>query len=355
MPQTDSPDPTGIPEGSGTGSAPMPLPVRKPSKNLAKMPGGPRTPDEAQRADVARALRATRRAASGTPVPAAHPSGAGGTPSPHSHPPEENATSTSRLPRTPVLVGAIAGASLLIGALLLAGLGGDPESPTSSPLAGRTPRAGSAHSGYAPSYEGAKTGTEPAEERRKADSEGEAPREGTDEGREKEKAASTSGAAAPEDVGEAVSGHAGTASGTDAQTSGDSVAPDREDGTVTGQTLTGRQSGKCLSGGIAGTPLTIRACEGSADQRWEFRSDGTVRSLGLCMDLVDASKGNGTVVRVASCTGAAAQQFHLNATDDLVSRFATKCVDVYDSRSADGTRAILWPCTGAANQTWTRS
>ncbi|MET8172258.1 RICIN domain-containing protein [Streptomyces clavifer] len=352
MPQTDSPDPPGIPEDGGAGFAPMPLPVRKPSAGPAKMSGGPRTPDEARRADVARALRATRRAASGTPVPASHPTGAGDTPSPHGRPPDENETSASRLPRTPVLIGAIAGASLLVGALLLAGLGGDPESPTSSPLAGDTPRAGSARPGYAPSYEGAKKGTEPAEERRKAGSEGEAPRGGTDEDREKGKAASTSGAPAHEDVGEAGSDDA---EGTDAKTSGDTVAPDREDGTVTGQTLTGRQSGKCLSGGSAGTPLTIRACQGSADQQWEFRSDGTVRSLGLCMDLVGASKGNGTAVRVASCTGAAAQQFHLNATDDLVSRFATKCVDVYDSRSADGTRAILWPCTGAANQTWTRS
>lgn len=57
---------------------------------------------------------------------------------------------------------------------------------------------------------------------------------------------------------------------------------------------------------------------------------------------------------MTTCTGAAAQQFHPNATEDLVAQFAAKCVDLYDRRSADGTRAVLWPCAGAAKQTWTR-
>ncbi|WP_405392558.1 RICIN domain-containing protein [Streptomyces sp. NBC_01102] len=354
MPQTDSTDPAGIPAGGETGPGPIPLPVRKPSTDPAKTSGETRTPDEAQRANVARALRATRRAASGTsgtPVPAARPSGAGSTPPPHGRPPEESATSPSRLPRTRVLVGAIAGALLLLGALLLPGLGDDPRTPTASHLAGENPRAGSTRSEAAPSDEGAKNSAESAEEKRKAGNTGEVPPDGAEKDQGKGK--NTSGAHAPEDVGEAVSDSSGVASGAGAKTSGDEAAPDRKDGTVTGQTLTGRQSGKCLSGGGAGAQLTIRTCDGSADQRWEFRSDGTVRSQGLCMDLVGASKDNGTAVRVASCTGAAAQQFDLNATDDLVARFAAKCVDVYDSRSADGTRAVLWPCTGAANQTWT--
>ncbi|MFJ8982489.1 RICIN domain-containing protein [Streptomyces sp. NPDC102282] len=249
----------------------------------------------------------------------------------------------------------IAGALLLLGALLLPGLGDAPGTPTTSDLADKDLRAGSTRLGSAPSDESAKNSVEPAEEKRKTDSTVDVPGDGADRDPAKRRGAHTSGAPAPEDVGEAVSDDPGSASGPDAKTPDDAAAPDREDGTVTGQTLTSGQSGKCLSGGSAGTPLTIRGCKGSADQRWEFRSDGTVRSQGLCMDLVGASKDNGTFVRVASCTGAAAQQFHLNATDDLVSRFAAKCVDVYDSRSADGTRAILWPCSGAANQTWTRS
>ncbi|MFD4029162.1 RICIN domain-containing protein [Streptomyces sp. NPDC058637] len=352
MPQTDSTDPAGIPAGGGTGPGPNPLPVRKPSTGPAKTSGETRTPDEAQRANVARALRATRRAASGTsgtPVPTARPSGAGGTPPPHGHPPEESAASSSRLPRKPVLVRAVAGALLLLGALLLPGIGDDPTTPTASQRAGEDPRAGSTPE-VAPSDDGAKNS---AEEKRKAGDTEEVPPDGAEKDQEKGKGKGkdTSGSPAPEDVGEAVSDD----SGAGTKTSGDEVGPDRKDGTVTGQTLTGRQSGKCLSGGGTGAQLTIRTCDGSADQRWDFRSDGTVRSRGLCMDLVGASKDNGTAVRVASCSGAAAQQFHLNATDDLVARFAAKCVDVYDSRSTDGTRVVLWPCTGAANQTWTRS
>lgn len=346
MSQTDSTDPAGVPAGGGRSPGPVPLPVRKPSTDPARTSGETLTPDGAQRANVARALRATRRAASGTSDPAARPSGAGGASPPEGRSPEESETSPLRLPRKPVLVGAIAAVVLLLGALLLSGLGDDPGIPTASHVAGETPRAGSTRFEAAPSDDGAEISAGPAEEKRKAGVAGEVSPDGTEKG----KGRKTSEAHAPEEVGEAVS----ATTGADTKTSSDEVAPDREDGTVTGRTLTGRQSGKCLSGGSAGAPLTIRTCDGSADQRWEFPSDGTVRSQGLCMDLVGASKDDGTAIRVAACTGAASQQFHLNTTDDLVAEFAVKCVDVYDRQSADGTRAILWPCTGAANQTWTR-
>ncbi|MFD3607003.1 RICIN domain-containing protein [Streptomyces atroolivaceus] len=242
-------------------------------------------------------------------------------------------------------MGAIAGVVLLLGALLLSGLGDDPRTPAASHVASENPRAGSTRLEAAPSDDGSKNS---AEDKRKAGNAGEVSPDGTEKGKK------ASGAYAPEDVGEAVSAASGAASEADTKTSGDEVVPDRKGGTVTGQTLTVRQSGKCLSGGSAGAPLTIRTCDGSADQRWEFPSDGTVRSQGLCMDLVGASKDDGTAIRVATCTGAASQQFHLNTTEDLVAQFAAKCVDVYDRQSADGTRTILWPCTGAANQTWTR-
>ncbi|MFP8885415.1 ricin-type beta-trefoil lectin domain protein [Streptomyces mangrovi] len=117
-----------------------------------------------------------------------------------------------------------------------------------------------------------------------------------------------------------------------------------------------KDSGKCLSAGRGtdGTQLVLSTCNGSAEQRWDFRPDGTIRSKGLCMDVAWASKENGTAIQVARCSGNPAQRFHLNETEDLVAGIADKCVDVYDGRTADGTPAILWPCTGSANQTWYR-
>ncbi|MFC9944243.1 RICIN domain-containing protein [Streptomyces pratensis] len=349
----DNTDPAGIPGGGGRRPRPIPLPVRKPSAEPAGTPAETQPPDEAQRADVVRALRATRRAASttsGAPVPAARLSGAGGAPPPHGPPTEEGETSSSGLPRKPIVIAAIAGVVLVCGALLLSEPGAGRTSPTASPSGRDDSRADSTHFEVTPADGGAKNSAEPAEEKRKGGDTGEVSADVAEKDQEERKGKENSGTNASGDAGRALS----DTSDADAKTSSDKVAADSKDGTVAGQTLTGRQSGKCLSGGSVGAQLTIRTCDGAADQRWEFRPDGTARSQGLCMDLVGASKDNGAAIRVAICTGAAAQQFHLNATEDLVARFAAKCVDVYDRRSADGTRAVLWPCTGAANQTWTR-
>ncbi|GGX86948.1 hypothetical protein GCM10010358_46250 [Streptomyces minutiscleroticus] len=127
--------------------------------------------------------------------------------------------------------------------------------------------------------------------------------------------------------------------------------------TVAGDALVSKASGKCLSAGRGtdGTQLTLRTCNGSAEQHWDFRSDGTIRSKGLCMDVAWASKEDGTVIQVAWCSGNPAQQFHLNGAGDLIAGIADKCVDVLDAGTADGTPVQLWSCAGSAHQKWYRS
>ncbi|MFE6488400.1 ricin-type beta-trefoil lectin domain protein, partial [Streptomyces sp. NPDC057757] len=48
-------------------------------------------------------------------------------------------------------------------------------------------------------------------------------------------------------------------------------------------------SGRCVDivgdKGKDGSPLEIYDCKGKNWQKWDFRSDGTVRSMGLCMDI----------------------------------------------------------------------
>ncbi|WP_203187147.1 RICIN domain-containing protein [Streptomyces pratensis] len=121
-----------------------------------------------------------------------------------------------------------------------------------------------------------------------------------------------------------------------------------------GRTLVSAQSGKCLSAGSGGdgTQLKLWTCDGSASQRWDFRADGTVRALGMCMDVAWASTEDLTAIQVAYCSGNPAQQFTLNSTQDLVARIAGKCVDIYRAETGNGTPAVLFPCSGAPNQTW---
>ncbi|MFF4113410.1 ricin-type beta-trefoil lectin domain protein [Streptomyces sp. NPDC001714] len=125
--------------------------------------------------------------------------------------------------------------------------------------------------------------------------------------------------------------------------------------TAPGVKLIGTGSGRCIdvtNAGGDGTRLEILDCSGAAKQKWVFQSDGTIRSLGLCMDLAWANTANGTAIQVAKCSGNRAQLFYLSAQGDLVSALADKCVDVTDNGTANGTKLQLWTCSGTPNQKW---
>jgi len=121
-----------------------------------------------------------------------------------------------------------------------------------------------------------------------------------------------------------------------------------------GRALVSEQSGKCLSAtrGMDGTVLEIWPCDGSMPQQWTVMPDGTVRSVGLCMDVAGASTVDMADVQVATCNGHPAQLFQLTPEDDLVSLYTNRCVDVSFEGTDDGTRVVVHTCHGGANQTW---
>ncbi|MFE6904515.1 ricin-type beta-trefoil lectin domain protein [Streptomyces sp. NPDC057717] len=102
-----------------------------------------------------------------------------------------------------------------------------------------------------------------------------------------------------------------------------------------------------------GTPLQIWDCGGVNWQKWQFRSDGTVRTLGKCMTLAGSSTAKGTAIVLSTCNGSSAQQFRLNEAHDLVNPRADMCVDVKNNGTANGSRLQLWSCNGQDNQKWT--
>ncbi|MEU1184487.1 ricin-type beta-trefoil lectin domain protein [Streptomyces sp. NPDC005820] len=128
---------------------------------------------------------------------------------------------------------------------------------------------------------------------------------------------------------------------------------------VAGQLIIGQGSNRCIDvtdatngKGKDGTPLQIWDCAGSANQKWDFRSDGTVRALGLCMDVAWGSKDDGAVIQLANCSGNPAQQFVLSDAGDLVNPQANKCVDVKDNGTGNGAKLQQWTCSGTPNQKW---
>jgi hypothetical protein len=72
--------------------------------------------------------------------------------------------------------------------------------------------------------------------------------------------------------------------------------------------------GKCLevpANAAAGTRAQIWDCNGGANQRWTFNTNGTVSNgqNGLCLDVNGGSTANGTAVIVWTCHGGTNQRW----------------------------------------------
>ncbi|MGW0435256.1 ricin-type beta-trefoil lectin domain protein [Micromonospora sp. NPDC003197] len=99
---------------------------------------------------------------------------------------------------------------------------------------------------------------------------------------------------------------------------------------------------------LDGTHLRVVKCDGSAVQRWETRSDGTIRSVGLCMDVANASTDTWTPVQVAWCSGNPAQQFRINSKKQVYSPYANKCINIHIINGQN--TVLMHPCLNQGNQ-----
>ncbi|MGI5458361.1 ricin-type beta-trefoil lectin domain protein [Streptomyces sp. CA-249302] len=159
--------------------------------------------------------------------------------------------------------------------------------------------------------------------------------------------------------GSGTSGGSGSTSGGTKKSGGTKATPKKSATPAPGQLIIGTGSNRCIDVtdaqkgvGKDGTQLQIWDCAGSANQKWDFRGDGTVRSLGMCMDVAWGSSDDGAHIQLARCSGNPAQQFVLSQAGDLVNPQANKCVDVKDNGTANGTKLQLWTCAGTPNQKW---
>ncbi|MEU7780575.1 serine/threonine protein kinase [Micromonospora parva] len=126
-----------------------------------------------------------------------------------------------------------------------------------------------------------------------------------------------------------------------------------------GKQISSFASDRCIDipegNAYAGARPQIWDCRRTAKQLWTFPSDGTVRSMGMCLDVAGHSTQDGAHVILAECSGASSQRFTLNKAYDLVNTKADRCVDVVDSNPDNGARLQIWQCTGNANQKWRAS
>ncbi len=127
--------------------------------------------------------------------------------------------------------------------------------------------------------------------------------------------------------------------------------------TSSGPARTGRITGlggKCMdaAGTTNGTTVQLWTCTGATNQTWTAGTDGTIRTLGKCLDVRDHGTTNGSRIQIWDCTGNNNQKW--TATNGhLISAGSGRCLDATNVSSADGTPLQIWDCGTAANQQWT--
>ncbi|MER7930282.1 RICIN domain-containing protein [Streptomyces sp. NPDC096057] len=154
------------------------------------------------------------------------------------------------------------------------------------------------------------------------------------------------------------SGKASASPGKDATATAKSTTRATGQAAAPGVNVYSHASQRCIGvvGGKAaqGAKLMIWDCAQTAAQHWTF-TGGTMRALGMCVQLAGGSTEDGADIELGACNGSSAQRFALNVRHDLVHTPTGKCTDVRDNGMANGTRLQLWSCSGGDNQKWSAS
>ncbi|WP_052396911.1 arabinofuranosidase catalytic domain-containing protein [Streptomyces sp. NRRL F-5123] len=135
--------------------------------------------------------------------------------------------------------------------------------------------------------------------------------------------------------------------------SGRTDVPNGPQGTVTGP------GGKCVDvaaddTGTNGTAVQLWDCQTYAeDQHWSHNANGSLGTLGRCLDINGNGTANGTQVELWDCNGVGGQRFVQRADGSLFNPQSGRCLDSPDGATANGTRLRVWDCNGSAAQRFT--
>ncbi|MBF4583864.1 ricin-type beta-trefoil lectin domain protein [Curtobacterium sp. VKM Ac-2865] len=120
--------------------------------------------------------------------------------------------------------------------------------------------------------------------------------------------------------------------------------------------------GKCVD--VAGNDLqqngqqvqvfdcqTLLTDEQTTDQQWAFNAaDGTIRTLGRCLDVDGNATANGSHLELYACNGVGGQQWAPQANGSIRNPQSGRCLDVPSGNTANGTALQLYDCNGQAPQ-----
>ncbi|HEY0804108.1 MAG TPA: arabinofuranosidase catalytic domain-containing protein [Pseudonocardiaceae bacterium] len=101
------------------------------------------------------------------------------------------------------------------------------------------------------------------------------------------------------------------------------------------------------------TAVQLWNCQSFAvDQHWTHNSDGSLSTLGRCLDIIGNGTAAGTPVELWDCNGVGGQKWVQQATGSLLNPQSGRCLDDPGGNTANGTRLQIWDCNGSGAQTF---
>ncbi|AKJ08855.1 alpha-L-arabinofuranosidase [Streptomyces incarnatus] len=114
--------------------------------------------------------------------------------------------------------------------------------------------------------------------------------------------------------------------------------------------------GKCVDvaaddTGTDGAAVQLWDCQSYAeDQHWTHFADGSLRTLGRCLDIVGNGTADGAKVELWDCDGVGGQRWVQQGDGSLLNPQSGRCLDSPSGATANGTRLQIWDCNGSPAQ-----
>jgi hypothetical protein len=103
--------------------------------------------------------------------------------------------------------------------------------------------------------------------------------------------------------------------------------------------------------GADGTFVQLWDCQSYAiDQHWYHNSNGSLETLGRCLDIDGDGIAAGTKVELWDCNGVGGQVWEQQSNGSLLNPQSGLCLDDPSDNTADGTQLQIFTCNGSAAQ-----
>ena len=135
--------------------------------------------------------------------------------------------------------------------------------------------------------------------------------------------------------------------------SGETNVPNGPQGVISGP------GGQCVDvaaddTGADGAAVQLWNCQSYAeDQHWTHNADGSLTTLGRCLDINGNGTANGTQVELWDCNGVGGQVWQQQADGSLRNPQSGRCLDAPNGATTNGTRLQIHDCNGSPAQRFT--